>query len=169
MAISPVADIVLEVARAADPAGYRAATARLRNLAGTAPSGKFQEIAGSVAPQVKPAPRLPFDAASALVHLRNGEALAVRQTSPYERFEAFVLQTFVQAMLPKGDSALFGSGTAGEIWKSMLAKGLSTELARSGGIGIAEMLSDAIEGTERRSAAGAVFTRSQVHDSEAAG
>ena len=143
MAISPVADIVLEVARAADPAGYQAAEARLRNLAGTDPTltESFAEISGSLSPRSEVVPKLPFDPARALVHLRSGEALTARRADPYERFEAFVLQTVVQSMLPKGDSALFGAGTAGEIWKSMLAEGIGAQLARSGGVGIAEMLS----------------------------
>lgn len=163
MAISPISDIVLEVTRAADPAAYRTAAARLRELAGTAPSETFEEISGSPGPRNPPAPHLPFDPARALVRLRSGEAMAAPRSDPYERFEAFVLQIFVQSMLPKDDSALYGSGTAGEIWKSMLARGLGTELARSGGIGIADMLSAAADGDDGRSAAPAAITR----DSEA--
>ncbi len=58
----------------------------------------------------------------------------------YVEFEAFVLQSFVEAMLPKDAESVFGSGTAGSYWKSMLAEKLGMELAKSGGIGIAATL-----------------------------
>jgi flagellar protein FlgJ len=60
--------------------------------------------------------------------------------APYVQFEAFVLQSFVQTMLPKDASAVFGEGTAGDIWKSMLAEKMALQIAESGGIGIAKML-----------------------------
>ena len=42
--------------------------------------------------------------------------------------------------MPKQSSALFGTGTAGDVWKSMLAEQIAAEMARAGGIGIAEHL-----------------------------
>lgn len=55
-------------------------------------------------------------------------------------FEAFVLQSFVEAMLPRESDSVFGEGTSGALWKSMLAEQVARELARSGGIGIARMI-----------------------------
>jgi hypothetical protein len=63
-----------------------------------------------------------------------------RWLDAYGQFEAFVLQTFVQSMLPKNATSVFGSGTAGEVWKSMLAEKMGGELARSGQVGIARRL-----------------------------
>lgn len=149
MAISPVSDIVLEVARAADPASYRAAAARLARGAGTsAPPKTFEEAMGG-ARSPAPALHMPFNPALAVVHMRNNDSLGTRPAGPYEKFEAFVLQTFIQSMLPENSEALFGSGTAGEIWRSMLAEGLGTQLARTGGIGIARMLAAAGPETDR--------------------
>jgi peptidoglycan hydrolase FlgJ len=141
MAISPVSDIVLEVARAADPTRSRAAAARLGELTNAAAPypETFEEALGGVrAPAPMPL-RMPFDPALALVQMRSNDAL---RANPNERFEAFVLQTFIQSMLPRDGEALFGAGTAGEIWKSMLAEGLGAQLARTGGIGIARMLAE---------------------------
>jgi hypothetical protein len=59
---------------------------------------------------------------------------------PSQQFESFVLRTFVESMLPQEDSGYFGTGTAGKIWKSMLAERIGDEMAQSGGIGIAKML-----------------------------
>jgi hypothetical protein len=137
MAISPVSDIVLEVAKAADPAKSSAAAARLG--AGASPYvGSFEEALGAARGPVSLAPRTSFDPALALVQMRSNDALK-KPAATYERFEAFVLQTFIQSMLPK-DEGLYGAGTAGEIWKSMLAESLGAQLAQSGGIGIARML-----------------------------
>ncbi len=156
MSIKPISDIVLEVAKAADPVSYKSAAERLGNIAGAASSvpekfagtfpGTFVETLGGMQPRKPAAPHLPFDPALALVHMQNRDALAAAPASAYEKFEGFVLQTFIESMLPKGE-ALFGGGTAGEIWRSMLAEGLGAQLSRVGGIGIAEMLSHA--GTEK--------------------
>lgn len=60
-----------------------------------------------------------------------------------QQFEGFVLRTFVEAMLPKENASFFGSGTAGDIWRSMMAERLGEEIAAGGGIGIAELLARA--------------------------
>lgn len=143
MAISPGSDIVLEVARAADPMAYRAAAARLQRQAAASASGAFAPMVDGAGTRHASAPRVPFDAARRMVGLENGRVLATPPADPYQQFEAFVLQTFVESMLPKGETALFGSGPGAGIWKSMLARSLGTELARLGGIGIAEMLAAA--------------------------
>lgn len=57
-----------------------------------------------------------------------------------QEFEAFVLQSFVETMLPGQPDNVFGKGTAGALWKSMLAEQIAREIARSGGIGIARMV-----------------------------
>ena len=142
MAISPVSDIVLEVARAADPTSYRAAAARLGHLAGD--SGPQPETFENELKDVPARPtsgsRMPFDPALALVRMRSGDASRPQLGGPYEQFEGFVLQTFIESMLPAKGEVLFGAGTAGQVWKSMLAEALGAQLARTGGIGIARML-----------------------------
>lgn len=57
-----------------------------------------------------------------------------------EEFEAFVLQTFIQEMLPKEADNVFGSGIAGDIWKSLLSEKLAFEVAQRGDFGIAELV-----------------------------
>ena len=64
------------------------------------------------------------------------------ELKPLQRFESFVLRSFVENMMPKDNTSFFGSGTAGEIWKSMLAEKIGDEMAAGGGIGIADMLAD---------------------------
>jgi flagellar protein FlgJ len=58
----------------------------------------------------------------------------------FRRFEAMVLQTFIQNMLPKDGAAVYGKGMAGEMWKSMLAEKVAGVVAERGGIGIADRM-----------------------------
>ena len=46
-------------------------------------------------------------------------------------------------MLPKESEEVFGKGTAGGVWKSMLAEQLGAQLAKGKGIGIAKQLAAA--------------------------
>jgi hypothetical protein len=147
LAISPPSDIVLDVVRAADPLQARAAADRLGRLAVTE-SGEtesFDEVFDSI--QAEPFDPLPFDATGTLTRLRNQDLLAADRplggdpaVEPYRRFEAFVLQSFVETMLPSQAESVFGSGNAGAIWKSLLAEKLADQFARAGGIGIADRL-----------------------------
>lgn len=57
------------------------------------------------------------------------------------QFEAFFLQSFIQSILPQEASEVFGEGTAGEVWKSMMAEKMAMQFAEAGGIGIAKMIS----------------------------
>ena len=124
MAISPPSDIVLDVARAAEPATLETARARLASRAAAVASGL----------------------ADAFSRGETGAPLS-RETSTdgatpksYVDFEAMVLQTFVQSMMPKDAEDVYGEGMAGDMWKSMMSQQLGTVMADRGGIGIADSL-----------------------------
>jgi flagellar protein FlgJ len=59
--------------------------------------------------------------------------------SPYGELEAFVLQQFVETILPHNDS-LYGGKIAGGMWRSMMAEQMARNIARGGGIGLARRL-----------------------------
>lgn len=143
MIVTPTSDLVLDVLDAADPVTQRTATAKLEALKSSdadfaatmdaAASKAADQAAGSVA-----------EAQSGVV---NGPPVQViKKPGPdevYRKFEAFILQTFVETMLPKESEEVFGKGTAGGIWKSMLAEQLGAQLAKGKGIGIAKQLAAA--------------------------
>src|SRR5690606_11383820 len=60
--------------------------------------------------------------------------------SSFVKFEAMVLQTFIQNMLPKNAETVYGKGVAGGMWKSILAEQLAGVMAGRGGSGRAEKL-----------------------------
>lgn len=70
----------------------------------------------------------------------NDTALNTRTLSPAQKFEALMMQQMVEGILPEDAESVFGSGTAGGIWKSMLAEQIGNQMAARGGIGIAELI-----------------------------
>ncbi|MGO4740430.1 rod-binding protein [Bosea sp. 2KB_26] len=136
MAISPPSDIIGDVARAADPARVQAAAQKLSegaSLVAGADFGDALKDAGFSAPSGG------FDPYAFRTSLKSSSTLG-GSAEPYRKFESFVLQTFIEAMLPKDAATIYGKGTAGSIWKSMMAEQLSTQITKAGGVGIANQL-----------------------------
>jgi len=135
MAISPPSDLILDVAKAADPVHMAEATNRLRSLSAGGSGEEFQ-LAFADASNHASADITGFRPAGS-------DAGAVAR-SPAKQFEAMILTQFVETMLPQETEEIFGKGTAGEIWKSMLAEQVANQLAASGGVGIADLISDTL-------------------------
>ncbi len=150
MGIQPPSDIVLDVMQAADPRKAQTVAANLQKLSAGAASGAFDTMVSGIHAGYQAG--LAYTS-STPVGLRNMTALgqqgapvrtldadaaaaAAAKDSPYRKFEAMVLSTFVESMLP-ANSAVYGSGNAGGIWRSMLAQKLGDQVAQAGGIGIA--------------------------------
>ena len=141
MSIAPPSDIIFDVAQAADPQRLQAATTKLNALA-TSSGGAavdFQTLLASAA--TRPAAAAPKPSMSSPAFAGHAATLNP-QMSPYRKFEAVLLQTFVQEMLPK-DAHLFGDAASGDAVRSMLAEQLADQLAKSGRIGIARMIEKA--------------------------
>ncbi len=141
MAFNPSTDVVLDVLNAADPSRASLATQRLNALASSnAPGADFSADLDRAA---SPAPAIPAplegaaDARSRLAEMPSGPD-KVNQAKT--QFEAMMLNSFVGEMLPKDESNVFGSGTAGDMWRSMLAEQVSLQIAKSGKLGLARRL-----------------------------
>ena len=124
MAISPPSDIVLDVARAAEPATLETARARLASRAAAMASGLAEA----------------FSVGETGAPLSRETSTDGATPKSYVDFEAMVLQTFVQSMMPKDAEDVYGEGMAGDMWKSMMSQQLGTVMADRGGIGIADSL-----------------------------
>jgi Rod binding domain-containing protein len=55
-----------------------------------------------------------------------------------QKFESFVLQTFIQEMMPETAEGVYGSGVAGDFWKSMMSEKIAEQVAERGSVGIAD-------------------------------
>ena len=143
MAINPPSDIILDVARAADPLKYSAAVERLSRLGETDEADtSFDVLLGSIDADVGASVEQPFGLGLADLRSRlnpiTAAVAASGQGGPYRQFEAFVLQTFIQSMFPKEATHVFGDGIAGSYWSSMLAEQVANQVAKAGGVGIAD-------------------------------
>jgi flagellar protein FlgJ len=141
MAFNPRTDVVLEVASAADPSRATLAAQRLNALAGAnASPGDFAAsleraaVSGSAT-----APPL-ANAADARSRLAEAQGGPDKTRQAKTQFEAMMLNSFVSELLPKDTGAVFGQGTAGDMWRSMLAEQVSTQIAKSGKLGLAKRL-----------------------------
>ena len=141
MSIAPPSDIILDVAQAADPQRLQAATSKLAKLASgsaTVPDDFATLLTQAGGASSSPTPPTVRNSTLAMT-----PAMVVNQpASPYRKFEAVLLQTFVQEIMPK-DEQLFGDAASADISRSMMAEQLANQLAKSGRIGIARMIEKA--------------------------
>lgn len=129
MAINPPSDLVLDVAMAADPQAMRTSMVRLRNMA-----------ADRVAAQT-PLSRENFASLQQGGQTLDGGAAKTPAPNPaFRKFEAFMLQSFVESMFAGDNQAVYGKGIAGDYWKSMMSEAIANQMADAGGIGVARML-----------------------------
>ncbi|MBR1131075.1 rod-binding protein [Bradyrhizobium iriomotense] len=146
MIVTATPDLVLDVLEAADPVTQRAATAKLDAL-----KSSNADFAATMDAEVGKAAAAADQSAAKVAEAQSGAVngapvqviKAPASGEVYRKFEAFILQTFVETMLPKESEELFGKGTAGSVWKSMLAEQLGNQLAKGKGIGIARQLAAA--------------------------
>jgi Rod binding domain-containing protein len=143
VAINPPSDIVLDVLKAADPTRAEAATQRLNALAAGAPASAAEDFAKALDAAGTPPSGVSSlvgmaDARSKL--LNKAAAEAQRNKSAQVEFEATLLNNLVGEMLPKDTASVYGQGTAGDIWRSMMGDQIAHQIAKSGELGIAKRL-----------------------------
>jgi peptidoglycan hydrolase FlgJ len=132
MAISPTSDLILDVARAADPQRASAATRALVAGASTGGGVEFSRALDGVT-------GLP----SAYAYRNPILTRSAAETPAHKAavgFESMLLRSFVDQMLPKDAAGVFGAGVAGDVWKSVLAEKIADEMAKSGALKLSEKL-----------------------------
>ena len=149
MTVAPVQDLIVDVMAAADPAAQRVAAQQAGAHGGGAQIriSPRRWIRRSTPPPwsepSRPGGRRSGAGTRAALD-GTGHATMIKATggnsAVYRKFEAFILQMFVESMLPKDATEVFGKGTAGTVWRSMLAEQISNEMAKGNGIGIAKQL-----------------------------
>ncbi len=136
MAISPPSDLVMDVVRAADPAEVQEAQARLKANRAAFQATSLAENGNGFAAAVNVLNA--SEGSSGLGDINN--RVEQKKVPTYRKFEAMILQNFVKSMLPNDSENVFGKGTSGDIWKSMMAEQIGDVISKSGGIGIADQL-----------------------------
>jgi peptidoglycan hydrolase FlgJ len=141
MAFNPRTDVILEVASAADPTRASLAAQRLSALASpNASTADFAADLDRVATTTSPTPAPLANAANARSRLSEAAGGSDKLGKTKTQFEAMMLSSFVNELLPKETGEVFGQGMAGDTWRSMLAEQVSMQIAKSGKLGIARRL-----------------------------
>jgi flagellar protein FlgJ len=137
VSINPPSDIVLDVARAADPARSVAASERLAQMgaASTTTETSFANALSSLRAQSADEAGLRTQLDRMSERPRSTTDHMDPRTKAYRGLEALVLQNLVETMMPESEE-FFGEGSAGMIWKSMLAQELGADLAKKVDLGI---------------------------------
>jgi peptidoglycan hydrolase FlgJ len=141
MAFNPRTDVILEVASAADPSRATVAAQRLSALAGSnAPAANFAADLDRAANTANSTMAPLASATDMRSHLPAAPGGPDKLGQAKTQFEAMMLNSFVGEMLPKDTGEVFGQGMAGDMWRSMLAEQVSTQIAKSGKLGLARRL-----------------------------
>src|SRR5271168_3616018 len=141
MAFNPRTDVVMEVLNAADPSRASLAAQRLGALAGSNAQGAdFAADLDRAASPTAASPAPLANAANARSRLAETPGGPDKLGQAKTQFEAMMLSPLVGELLPKDASDVFGQGTAGDIWRSMLAEQMSLQIAKSGKLGLARRL-----------------------------
>lgn len=149
MAISPPSDIVLDVTRAADPMRQQTAFERLARMSVPGMAGTlFASAIDAASPAGSGGLSGAREKFAAMGSNETGAADATpeaRKTKKtLQQFEAQVISTFIEQMLPEATKNTFGDGMAGGVWRSMLSEQIAGELAKSGGLGIRDKIAAAM-------------------------
>jgi len=136
MTINPGADLLTDALAAADPQRAKAAEERLARLStqdaeGIPAEAEFQSVLASGNLSLKG----PLASAALLQTVH-----PAKRGNPYQQFEVTVLKSLFELMLPAKATSVFGSGFAGEVWRSMLADSLAGVAGQAGTAGIARSL-----------------------------
>lgn len=161
MSISPPSDLIVDVMRQADPVRVREAAERLAAIGrSTKPAVAADDFTAHVKNAILEATaegeqaRQPAPVQAPLTLAQDGPARVrgKEKMSPGQQLESFVLTSLIETMMPKNAESVFGSGTAGSYWRSILAEKLAAELTMAGGVGLQEQLrlreADTPEATE---------------------
>ncbi|WP_137132504.1 rod-binding protein [Rhizobium sp. FY34] len=137
MAISPPSDLVLDVLRAADPSEVQAAQAKLKATRSAFAANSLAAAGNGFSSAVD---ILEGAESKAGLHRANKTGKSVEMPEEFRKFEASILQNFVNSMMPKDSEEVYGKGSAGEFWQSMMSEQIADQMSKNGGIGIAEQV-----------------------------
>lgn len=141
MTIFPATDLVVDVGRAADPAKRADALHRLERFSANAPeAGAYSnaELSSLIHRNQRPSAQLSLQSrttASIPTPIGKDESAAA-----FKKFEAFLLQTWLEVLLPGTDGGAYGHDNAGGVWRSLMAEQLGDQLAKNDSMGIGRLL-----------------------------
>lgn len=146
MSIFPATDLISDVGRAAIPLRKSEALHRLE---------RFAFSAGGVAETQSTTKTVHNyrDVNASFVISTSKSSLPSNPLAPdkneasvaFRKFEAFILQTWLELLLPTAESGAYGRDQAGGFWRSLMAEQLGDQLARTGALGLARLTEHSLD------------------------
>lgn len=153
MAVQLVSDLVMDVMRAAEPVRAQAAARKLAGGAAAVDTVPFKQALRTAASPRTLTRDIVADVMAAAEPARRASAQAKLAAAPADAvtsaraFQSVVLASALDELMPKGDDGgLYGSGTAGNVWRSMAGEQMATALAGRDVLGLNQRLATAMTG-----------------------
>lgn len=135
--LDPSKDLLVSVVNAADPLRYQAMVEKLQAARSATYLAKsdIPNFSETITNKHK------SNITTNLYNFTEAKKITISSANTtYKKFEALILQNFIDHMFTSETSHVFGKGQAGHIWRSMMSEAVGKEMAEAGGIGIAKML-----------------------------
>lgn len=162
MAISVQTDLVLDVLKAGRSEEIAAAKQKLQAMKPMEIAAAGADFAAELLENQLADRKLPdgqsTDGVSGIANLREQPQMTA-DLAAFQKFEAVILEQFVKHMLPEDTEVIFGEGTAGEIWKGMMAQQIGATISEAGGIGIANHMLGSFQGPNTDRASNIIFSQ----------
>lgn len=124
MAVDFPSDLILDVARAADPQRARSVETRLSGAAGASDASSILSEASKIGRHLS------------RVHQGKDAHEAAKE------FEALLVANMITDMMGEEGEEFFGGGFAGGVWKSMMAEQIASQVVKTADFGVAEKISN---------------------------
>lgn len=149
MSIFAGSDLISDVGRAALPSRKAEALHRLQRFANT-------PEAVAATPTTTKTDHNYSDTITSFVILPVKSSTLLNAAAPdnkeaslaFRKFEAFILQTCLELLLPKADSGAYGSDESGALWRSLMAEHLGNQLAETGALRLARLTEHSLHQTK---------------------
>ncbi len=132
----PALDIVSDVARAANPDKVRLAVKRLEDIGGE--KTRIENTPFTLA--TTSSTRASLSAPPRIIDNGAPNGSRSETLTPAQKFEAFLLQSWLESILPKTDGGVYGTEAGAGIWRSMMAEQIASQFARTDIVGLHKLL-----------------------------
>lgn len=146
MSIFPTTDLISDVGRAAVPLKKAEALNRLERFASSSEGVSETPKTNRTTPNYRAVDTsFVISTSKSSIPMNTIAPDKNEASATFRKFEAFILQTWLELLLPKADGGSYGSDQAGDLWRSLMAEQLGDQLAKTGALGLARLTKQSLD------------------------